>query len=524
MEPRTLGRYTLDRRIGAGAFGAVYLASLHGVMGFRKPVAIKLIRGDRSDLQPVKLGTIVNEGLLGERLHHPNIVAILEFSEDSGQYFLVMEYIDGISLHTVLSLCAGRGTTLPVDAVCDLGIQVCAGLFHAHTLCDRQDNPLELVHCDLKPANLLLDATGTVRIADFGVARVSSAPYFTTASGELRGSPRYMAPEQARGADRLTAAVDQYGLGLVLCEAATGEPVFEASNITTLLGKVASGDVTAALDRTRRLAPDLAPVLQRALAVEPGDRFESAERMSSALREVWSRHGSRQRMGLVARATLPLRPGHDTERPAGTRTDEVPVVQEHDGEPGSWEHLCASFADQLDGVDAVETTRGDGSRHRRPPWGWLAVAAGLAAVAVVVILSWPEPPQADGQPSAEETPPLSQESTPPESTPPIVPVEPAVQTIESTPPPPPAHEVSNPPAVVGSGSLRVNSRPWSQVWLDDTQLGDTGTPAFEVPAGRHTVLLRRPDSGPTRSFQVDIPAHGTVNLGCWDFVAEKPCE
>jgi len=525
MTPQTLGRYTLERRIGAGAFGAVYLGSLHGAMGFRKPVAIKLIDGGRSDLQPVKLGAIINEGMLGERLHHPNIVAILEFSEEAGQTFLVMEYIDGISLHTVLSLCAGRGTTLPVDAVCDLGIQVCAGLHHAHTLSDREGAPLELVHCDLKPANLLLDATGTVRIADFGVAQVAANPYFTTSSGELRGSPRYMAPEQARGGEPLTAAVDLYSLGLILCEAATGEPVYRAANVTTLLGKVAAGDATAALERTERRAPDLLPVLRRALAVRPEDRHETAERMSAALREVWSRHGSRQRMGLVARATMPLRPGGSPERPVGDQTDEVPVVQQADGEPGSWEHLCASFADQLDGVDPAELSSEPLVRPKRWQWGWLAAAAVVAAVAVASFFLWGSAQRmTTSRPVVEGIPTAARDITPAEQPPPTPPAEPIVLPAEEAAKPPPTRVESPPPVVQGSGFLRVNSRPWSQVWLGETSLGDTGTPSFEVPAGPHTVFLRRPGSGPVKSFQVDIPVQGTVNLGCWDFEAEAPCQ
>ena len=524
---QTLGRYRVDRLLGSGAFGEVYRADLHGAMGFTKSVAVKVLASDRPGYDPRQLGTFVNEALLGENLHHPNIVAIHEFGQEGDRYFLVMEYIDGVNLHEVLSICAGRGVVLPQDAVCELGVQVCAGLDHAHRATTRDGRPMQLIHRDLKPANLLLDRTGTVRIGDFGVARAAINPYFTTAAGQVKGTPRYMAPEQVTGDGDLTPALDVYSLGLVLCEAATGEPVLTAAALEPLLHKVLTVDTGDALARLADEAPALHPVVVRALARAPADRYPSAADMGDALRRVWLDLGGHQRLGVVAEATLPLRPGRRSGRMSPVVTAEVPVVREPDPATSPWQRFCDAFADQLGERTPDEESdpaEEDPADRRRLLWALLLLPL-IAAVGGLAVRAWLPPTPVEPavpveEPATEmEAPtdaPVEQEAETPTAEPPT-----AVESRPAEEPPTEAApEIAPPPA--GPGWFKVNSRPWSEVWVDDRPLGTTGTPTFEVPAGRHTVRLVRP--GVEHSYAVDVPAGATVDLGCWDFDRAAACE
>ena len=539
MTERTIGRYRVERKLGAGAFGEVFLASLHGAMGFTKAVAIKVLAAERPGYDPRKLGSFINEARLGENLHHPNIVAIHEFAEADGHYYLVMEYIDGISLHEVLSVFSGRGVVLPVDGVCELGVQVCAGLDHAHRAKTRDGDRLQLIHRDLKPANLMLDRTGTIRIGDFGVARAAINPYFTTEAGEVKGTPRYMAPEQVTAEGPLTPAADVYSLGLVLCEVATGEPVFGATQLEPLLHQVLESKTRGGTDRLEATAPALVPVLRRALEREPAERYRSAAEMGRALRRVWIEHGGYRRLGVVADATLGIRAGRREGRMSPAVTAEVPAVEGAPADATPWERFQIAFADQLGERGALPEkvpAAGGSTRSRTRLRGW--IVAGVAAVIVAAAVStrfWPPP---DGPPAVVEPqeilsdaivdgmiepvpePPVEVEPTPEPPTPTPAPASPTLPPASEAPP---AEPVPPPVVAAGPGFFKVNSRPWSEVWVDDVRIGHTGEPAFEVPAGEHEVLLVVPQSNQQKTYTVTVPVGATVNVGCWDFERDAVC-
>lgn len=566
--PRKLGRYKVDRLLGTGAFGHVYLATLHGAMGFRKRVAIKVIGKDRPGLDPRKVGQFVNEARLGETLHHPNIVAIQEFGQEGEDYFLVMEYIDGISLEGILTLCSGRGVLLPPDAVCDLGLQVCAGLDHAHNATDEGNQPLDLVHRDLKPANLMVDRTGTVRIVDFGIARAATNPYFTTRTGEVKGTPRYMAPEQVTGAGGVSPLVDIYSLGLVMCEMATNEPVFTARNIETMLYRVLHNQTDDAVGRLRKVAPDLCPVVVKALATSPSDRYGSAGEMAEALRPVWWEMGGRQRMAVVVKATAGLVPSKKAPSTQPARTVDAATVQwgtvdETTEQPGTWRAFYNAFADQLpDEPPEVETaamTVAEPERQRPEPVaterpsrsGRIGVLAALITIVVfgglvaAFAVLWNLLGGPAGAPVEEVGPTVEAVPTPAE---PEAPEEITEQIVEEIPTPrPEVTDVSDhpepreePTAVAepaspeiaeqpeGVGRIRINSVPWSEIWVDGKYKARTGVPYLELPVGEHRVDLKLPGTEVDgteikKVFRVHVSRDATVNLGCWNFDENGPC-
>ena len=253
------GRYRLIAAIGTGASGRVYAA---WDVRLRRRVAVKVLHaalaGDAGFLR--RFGA---EAQLAASLHHPNVVAVYDWGEDDTP-FLVLELLEGGSLRAVLD----RGERLTPAQAASVGRQVAAALEYAHAR--------GLVHRDVKPANLLFDEHGTVRVADFGLARALAEASWTEPAGAVLGTVRYAAPEQVHGV--VDARSDLYSLALVLVEAVTGTVPFAGeTSLSTLLGRV---DRHLVVDEA--LGP-LVPVLERAGRAEPAERWPDAAGFGAAL-------------------------------------------------------------------------------------------------------------------------------------------------------------------------------------------------------------------------------------------------
>jgi eukaryotic-like serine/threonine-protein kinase len=252
------GRYRLDERVGAGAMGVVWKA-VDERLG--RTVAVKqmiLPPGlDSGAAQEAKL-RIMREGRIAARLHHPNAVAVFDVADHDGQPWLVMEYVQSRSLAAVLI----EGGPLPPAEVATIGSQLANALAAAHAA--------GIVHRDVKPGNVLLGDSGTVKLTDFGISHATD-DVTVTRTGMLAGTPAYLAPEIARGVDP-TAASDVFSLGATLYTAVEGEPPFGVTdNTLALLHLVAAGAI-----RPPRQAGPLTATLMRLLSSEPAERPTAA--------------------------------------------------------------------------------------------------------------------------------------------------------------------------------------------------------------------------------------------------------
>jgi serine/threonine-protein kinase len=257
------GRYLLHNAIGSGASGRVYVADDQRL---RRRVAVKVLHSALAD-DAAFLRRFRAEAQLAASLRHANIVTVYDWGEDDVP-FMVLELLEGGSLRSMLD----RGTLLTVAQAARIGRDVASALDYAHAR--------DVLHRDVKPANLLFDEHGVVRVADFGLARALAEASWTEPAGGMLGTARYASPEQASGS-QLDARSDLYSLALVLVESVTGRVPFAAD--TTI------GMLTA---RTQRplIAPQelgsLAPVIDRAGRLEPDDRYPDAATMRQALADV----------------------------------------------------------------------------------------------------------------------------------------------------------------------------------------------------------------------------------------------
>jgi eukaryotic-like serine/threonine-protein kinase len=253
-------RYRTTEILGHGGMGEVY-RGCDELLG--RPVAVKLLRTDLRD--PFAAARFQREARAAALVRHPHVVGVYDFGHSNGEYYLVMELMEGRSVGHELAF---HGPLAPDRA---LGIvqQVAAGLEAAH----RHD----IVHRDIKPDNLLIDVDGSVKIADFGIARSPVDPANvvgseTATSGPILGTSHYLAPERALG-HPATPASDVYALGCVLYQLLTGHPPFQGDNPTEILSR----HIEAAPDIPADLAVPTADLLRRMLAKDPGDRPTTTE-------------------------------------------------------------------------------------------------------------------------------------------------------------------------------------------------------------------------------------------------------
>ena len=276
------GKYTLLRKLAKGGMAELFLAIQKSVAGFEKLIVIKRIlpemNRDRAFIE-----MLLHEARIAATLSHPNIVQIFDVGQVDGQYFIAMEHVHGEDLRSMVRQMKKKGILeFPMEHALAVTLGMCAGLAYAHERRELDGTPLNIVHRDISPQNVVVTFSGDVKIVDFGIAKSDNKTGEQTKSGKLKGKVPYMSPEQARG-EPVDHRSDIFSTGVMLFEFTTGKRLFKgASEYDTL--KMICEEEYPLPSRVRPGYPiALEDVVMRALSKDPEDRFQSAREMQSQL-------------------------------------------------------------------------------------------------------------------------------------------------------------------------------------------------------------------------------------------------
>ncbi|MFL5354751.1 protein kinase domain-containing protein [Archangium sp.] len=274
-----MATYRLIRKLAAGGMAEVFLAKVVGAEGFEKPVAVKRILPSLAqDREFVDL--FLREAKLTVCLQHANVVQVFDLGSITGQYYMVMEFVDGENLRAVQRGSASNQVPLGMREVCFIVQQVTEGLAYAHGRSDAAGRPLNIIHRDVNPSNVMVASSGEVKLADFGIAKAANAQNGTQV-GVVKGKAGYLAPEQVKGAE-VDQRADLFLIGLMLYELLAGKQLFGGTDYFQTLRNIAQFEVKS-LAPVPGVPAALWSIVTRALAENPTARFQRARDISDAL-------------------------------------------------------------------------------------------------------------------------------------------------------------------------------------------------------------------------------------------------
>ncbi|HEX2676396.1 MAG TPA: serine/threonine-protein kinase, partial [Polyangiales bacterium] len=272
--PVLYGKYQLLEQLARGGMAEVYKAKAHGVEGFEKILVIKRILPELSQ-NPRFVEMFINEAKIAVTLSHANIVQVFDLGQAQGSYFIAMEFVAGMDLATTLKRAHRSQRRLTPELAVYIVSELAKGLDYAHRRKDAERNPLNIVHRDVSPQNVLLSYEGEVKLTDFGIAKARTLAQSVTDVGVVKGKYAYMAPEQIVGKP-LDARADIFSAGVLLYEALAGVNPFQASSNYDTLQRIRTGDVTPIENLVGDVPEEVVRVLRTAMAHDPEKRYPSA--------------------------------------------------------------------------------------------------------------------------------------------------------------------------------------------------------------------------------------------------------
>ncbi|MCC6332660.1 MAG: DUF2378 family protein [Myxococcales bacterium] len=295
MSSQVLGRYHLVKKLAIGGMGEVWLAKQKGVAGFEKLVVVKTLLAHLKEDQEF-VNMFFDEARIAAVLTHPNIAQIYDLGEDKGEYYIAMEYVHGLSLRDVLVHATETKGGMPLALKCRVIADAANALDFAHQAKTPSGQPLDLIHRDVSPQNILIGFNGAVKLIDFGVAKAANK-LVRTATGIIKGKYAYMSPEQAYGKD-LDGRSDVFGLGIVFWEILCTERLFKRENETDTLRAVVGATIHPPSQLDRQVPKALDAIVMKALDREREARYQTGGELRQAIE------------GFLAKQRLPATSAH----------------------------------------------------------------------------------------------------------------------------------------------------------------------------------------------------------------------
>ncbi len=516
--PTNIGRYQIAGEIGRGAMGIVYKATDPNI---GRTVALKTMRVDvhGADEEEI-LQRFKHEAKLAGVMSHANIVTVHDAGEDAGVFFMAMEFLEGVTLHSVLK----EKRVLPLQRVIEIARDVGAGLDFAHVH--------GVIHRDVKPANIMCTRNGGVKIMDFGIAKSGAG---MTSAGQVLGTPTYMSPEQVRG-KVLDGRSDLFSFGVILYEMVTGEKPFSGQNVTTIIYKIMNEAPIAPRDLDASVDSGVSAVIIKALAKNPNERYQTAAELVRELENCKAAGSETESTKMIAAvgasgthaaASEPM-PAIITSYEALSAKEDTHSIRSEPqtttkmpgsiGGPGvnSSPMQSAAEADAL--LQSIQTVV-VGQRANSPsnavtrtgtkiPSKKMGLVAAAVLLIAVVVVGWqlrpsrgPQPQASSAQvPAATNNPaeqPMASETSPATSKP-----SPAKAAVS-----PSAKSKNAPMAAAKTARVVIKSTPaGAAIVLDKKETGKVTPVQLKVEAGKHEIRLRK-------EFYRDASASPTLKEG-----------
>jgi serine/threonine protein kinase len=520
------GKYQLLERLGHGGMAEVFLARMMGPLNVSRYVALKRMLPEVSRIAELNQ-MFMDEIRLVVHLSHPAIIPVIDFGVEDERVYLTMEFVEGQDLRTILK----RGKRIPIECCLYIAAQVARALDYAHKLTDAQDRPLGIVHRDITPSNVMISYRGDVKLADFGIARAASQVRMSsTRTGEIKGTIRYMSPEQAGGMP-IDHRSDLFALSTVLLEMVTGKSAFKCDSELQALKLVQSGRAPERDLYADLIPQDVAEILDQAMQLSPADRFADGDQFATALelalRKREPAFGPSRVAAFVTetfaaeRAQLRARlRSHDT---GGGDSDDL---------AGADTHPSLNAGDQTRREGAIqldeETSAGKAQTRRVPvsldeppagPKNRLRLGAAVLAIGLVGLGVGIARLQIAGTRSPQTTAQVAAPIAAPVATPPPAPVKtptataPTPAVVAQPEPAPSSSELPRPSLKAtharrvsrGFATLNLQTTPWAIVQVDGKSIGQTPIQNVRIPAGKHDVAFVNPGL-PKHQIKIDLAA------------------
>lgn len=279
-EPRIVGRFEMHEEIASGGFASVHLGRTRGAGGFSKLVAIKRLHSQFAQNDDVRT-MFLDEARVVARVQHTNVVPTLDFIEEDGELFMVMEYVEGVTLGYVFQKLKKQKRKIPLNITLRIMTGTLEGLHAAHEATDEEGNAMGIIHRDVSPDNILIGIDGHARLLDFGVAKALKR-YSTTRDGAVKGKMFYITPEQVAGKE-LDHRTDIFSASVVLWQCLTGRRLFDGDNLGELALKISQQEIPPPSSINKALSDDIDAVVLKGLERDPDQRWPDAEQMAEAL-------------------------------------------------------------------------------------------------------------------------------------------------------------------------------------------------------------------------------------------------